>query len=90
MAFPRIGYFRQILPVLTAANCSQIVAACFKISRLFGLFNCLHLQHKIPLQALKNYPNATTKELQFPLYLLYLGEGKLQFNEKDLVSSQYP
>lgn len=85
IAVLQIGDFCQVLPVVIAANCLQIVAVCFKESGLFGLFKLLHLQQNMRLQALHDDPNATKEELQFPTYPLNLGERKLQFNVKDLV-----
>lgn len=64
---PCIGDFRQILPVVLAANCSQMVSAYFNRSRLFPLFKrlflhgymricgCRHcITTQMPLQALYN------------------------------------
>ncbi len=71
------GNFRQILPVIPGGSRAQIVHACVKSSALYAGFRTLRLTENMRLSSLRNDPNATETALQFPNYLLRLGEGRL-------------
>lgn len=77
-----LGNFLQILPFLRAANRSQIVSPCFKRSRFYFLLKLLHVFENIWLQSLREDPHAVQDALEFPDYILQLGEEKLQSEEK--------
>lgn len=79
-----LGYFRQILEVKRAAIKSETVSACFERSKLYWLFNCLHLLENMQLQSLRQVPNATSDALLFSECLPQHGDGKLQSKEKPL------
>ncbi len=79
------GDFRQILPVILGASRAQIVHACVKYSALYAGFRILHLTENMRLSSLRNDPNATETALQFPNYLLGLGEGRLESAEDGTV-----
>ena len=71
------GDFRQILPVIPHGSRPQIVNACVCSSQLFSLFRTLRLTENMRLTALRNDPNADQAALQFPSYLLQVGEGRV-------------
>lgn len=73
----------QFLPVVRTENRSHIVSTCFKRSRVFPLLPSLHLHTNVRLLALQNYPHAASEAFPFQSYLLRLGEGMLQQNEKN-------
>ena len=70
------GDFRQILPVVPCGSRGQVVNACFKSSPLFPLFKKIQLTENMRLMALMNDENADENALQFPTYLLKVGEDK--------------
>lgn len=64
---------------------SQIISACFRISRLLLLFRMLHLHENMVIQALRADRNPDLVALHSPPYLLRLREGRLQVNEMEIV-----
>lgn len=70
------GDFRQILPVVIGGNRGQIVAACLKRSVLYPMMRKLTLSKNMRLAALREDPNADVAALQYPSYLLSVGEGR--------------
>ncbi len=81
------GDFRQILPVIPGGSRAQIVHACVKFSALHAGFRILRLTENMRLSSLRNDPNATETALQFPNYLLRLGEGRLESAEDCMVDT---
>ncbi len=79
------GDFRQILPVIPGGSKAQIVHACVKFSALYAGFRILLLTENMRLSSLRNDPNAAETALQFPNYLLRLGEGRLESAEDGMV-----
>lgn len=73
----------QTLSVVHAANCSQIVSAYIRRFWIYSLFKCLHLKDNRRLQSLRKNAHATPDALQFPGYLLQLGEGNLQLERQE-------
>lgn len=57
-------------------------SSCFKRSLLYSLFKYLLLFDNMRLQALLKNPHVTQDALEFRGYLLQLGEGKMQSDEK--------
>lgn len=76
-----------MLPDVRAANCSELLAACSKVSRLYKLFELLNFYQikRISSIKLKRDTSATREELQLPFNVLTLVGNKLQSDEKDLV-----
>jgi len=79
------GDFRQILPVLPGGSQAQIVEACICSSPLFPSFKTLRLSENMRLNALRQDPNADAQALQFPSYLLQVGEGRVPDTEAERV-----
>ena len=70
------GDFRQILPVVPGGSRAQIVNACIKWSHLYTNCHTLRLHENMRLSALREDPSADEEALQFPSYLLSIGEGR--------------
>ncbi len=64
------GDFRQILPVIPGSSRVQIVHGCVKSAALYAGFRILGLTENMRLSSLRNGPNVTQTDLQFPNYLL--------------------
>ncbi len=67
------------------SSIAQIVHACVKSSALYAGFRILRLMENMRLSSLRNEPSATETALQFPDYLLRLGEGRLETAEDGMV-----
>ena len=72
------GDFRQILPVVPCGARGQIVDACFRSSALFSEFQTLRLTENMRLSALMQDSTASRDALEFPAFLLKVGEGKVR------------
>ena len=72
------GDFRQILPIISGGSRAETVHACLKSSALFPLITQLKLGQNMRLVSLRRDPNADSSALEFPEYLLKVGEGRLQ------------
>ncbi len=72
------GDFRQFLPVIPGGSRAQIVHASVESSALYAGFRIVRLTENMRLSSLRNDPGATETALQFPNYLLRLGEGRLE------------
>ncbi len=59
--------------------------ACVKSSALYAGFRILSLTGGVRHSSLRNDPSATERALQFPNYLLRLGEGRLESAEDGMV-----
>ena len=70
------GDFRQILPVIPGGSRADIVEKCFKASPLYDKFNVLRLTENMRLAELRVDPNADPEALEFPEFLLKVGEGR--------------
>ena len=70
------GDFRQILPVIPGGSRADIVEKCFKASPLYDKFNVLRLTENMRLAELRADPNADPEALEFPEFLLKVGEGR--------------
>ena len=70
------GDFRQILPVIPGGSRPQIVNACFKSSGLYSKCQMMQLTENMRLRALLQDPNASPESLQYPNFLLQVGEGR--------------
>ncbi len=82
--------FRQILPVIKGGCRSEIVHGSMKASNLFRYLRILRLTENMRLQQLRNDPNADPSALQFPEFLLSLGERRLVQNDmNDVQVSSY-
>ncbi len=73
-----IECFRQILPVIKDESRSKIVQACIKASELFAQFRILRLSENMRLEQLGRDPHADPTTLEYPDFLLRLGEGRLE------------
>lgn len=80
------GDFWQILLVVRAPNCSQKVGVFFKCSWLYILLKCLHILENVRLQVLHKSPKAARDALDFPCYLLNIGEGQLHSVETQTIN----
>ncbi len=80
------GDFRLILPVIPGGSRAQIVHASVKSSALYAGFRILGLTENMRLSSLRNDRNATETALQFPNYLLRLGERCPETAEDGMVS----
>lgn len=81
------GDFRQILPVVPGGSRAQIVNACVKSSCLYQEFRFLRLTENMRLSALRADPSADSEALQFPEFLLSVGEGRVQGSvQRDMIS----
>jgi len=71
------GDFRQILPIVKrTSSIGQILDATLKRSVLYRLLNTLTLTENMRLSALREDPNAAQVVLDYPDYLLRVGEGR--------------
>ncbi|CDF41007.1 ATP dpendant DNA helicase [Chondrus crispus] len=76
------GDFRRILPVVTGGSRGQIVSACVKASPLYRECRFLRLTENMRLAALRADPAADVEALNFPEFLLSVGEGRLQGEQR--------
>lgn len=76
------GDFRQILPVVPKGSRGMIVHMCLKSSPLFSDLTVLRLSENMRLKKLKEDPDADEAALQYPEYLLRVGEGRLEQGEE--------
>lgn len=74
--------FRQVLHVLRAGNNSQILNAFFKISVVFPLLETFRWKQHMRLQAPHQDESNNEDTSYLPLYLLIIGQRKLQDTEK--------
>ncbi|CDF36554.1 unnamed protein product [Chondrus crispus] len=74
--------FRQILPVVPGGSRGQIVSACVKSSPLYRECRLLCLTENMRLTALQGDPAADVEALNFPQFLLSVGEGRLQCDQR--------
>ncbi len=58
---------------------------CVKSSALYADFRILCLTENMRLSSPRNDPHASDTALQFPSYLLRLGEGRLEDSEGNMV-----
>ena len=72
------GGFRQILPVAPRGSRGMIVFMCFKSSLLHQSVKCLSLTQNMRLRAIRNDVDTDKSVLQYPNFLLKLGEVKLK------------
>ena len=72
------GDFRQILPVVPGGSRGQIVSACFKVSSLYLDCRFQLLIENMRLAALQADPAADAEAVNFPEFLLTVGEGRIQ------------
>ena len=72
------GDFRQILPIVPRGSCGMVVHLCLKSSPIFKDLKLLHLTENMQLQSQTDDPNADEGALNYPNYLLEIGEGKLK------------
>ena len=79
------GDCRQILPVVPKASRGMIVHMSLKSSFIFQELRVMHLTENMRLQALKEDPNADHEALQYPDYLLRIGEGRQRKDEKSYI-----
>ncbi len=79
------GDFRQTLPVIPGGSRAQIVHGCVKSSALYVDFRILLLTENMRLLSLRNDPHTSETAVQFPSYLLRLGEGRLTESEGNMV-----
>ena len=70
------GDFRQILPVISGGSRAQVVHASFKSSPIFADTQILHLHKNMRLEELRKDPFADEDALNFPEFLLKVGEGR--------------
>ncbi|CDF38639.1 unnamed protein product [Chondrus crispus] len=76
------GDFRQILPVVPGGSRGQIVSACVKASPLYRECRFLRLTENMRLAALRADRAADVEALNFPEFLLSVGEGRLQGEQR--------
>ncbi|CDF77379.1 unnamed protein product [Chondrus crispus] len=76
------GDFRQILPVVPGGSRGQIVSACVKASLLYRECRFLRLTENMRLAALRADPAADVEALNFPEFLLSVGEGRLNGEQR--------
>ncbi len=76
------GNFRQILPVVPEGSREMIVHLCLKSSPLSEDLILLHLTKNMRLQYLIVDPKVDPHALNYPPYLLRVGEGKLKHDER--------
>ncbi|CDF36188.1 ATP dependant DNA helicase PIF1 [Chondrus crispus] len=76
------GDFRQILPVVPGGSRGQIVSACVKSSPLYRECRFLCLTENMRLTALQGDTAADVEALNFPQFLLSVGEGRLQCDQR--------
>ncbi len=79
------GDCRQILPVVPKASRGMIVHMCLKSSFIFSELRVLHLTENMRLKALKNDTNAKLAGLEYPEYLLRIGEGRQKKDENNCI-----
>lgn len=79
------GDFRQILPVIPGGTRNEIIGGCFKNSNLYENFENLTLDVNMRLEALRNDPNATTDALEYPEFLLKVGEGRVEGSDGEYI-----
>jgi len=72
------GDFRQILPVVPGGSRAQVVNACFRTSALYDKCKVLRLTENMRLQALRDDPSADPASLEYPNFLLRVGEGRYE------------
>ncbi len=58
---------------------------CVRSSALYADFRTLRLTENMRLPSPRNDPHASDTALQFPSYLLRLGEGRLEESEGNMV-----
>lgn len=75
------GDFRQILPVVPCGSRGQIVDGCFRSSALFNNFSPLQLTENMRLSALIKDRTTSRDALDFPSFLLKVGEGNVPDTE---------
>ncbi|CDF77418.1 ATP dependant DNA helicase [Chondrus crispus] len=76
------GDFRKILPVDPGGSRGQIVSACVKSSPLYRKCRFLCLTENMRLAALPADHAADVEALNFPQFLLSVGEGRLQCEQR--------
>ncbi|CDF37673.1 unnamed protein product [Chondrus crispus] len=76
------GDFRQILPVVPGGSRGQIVSACVKASPLYRECRFLRLTENMRLAALRADPAADVEALNFPEFLLSVGEGRINGEQR--------
>ncbi|CDF36420.1 ATP dependant DNA helicase [Chondrus crispus] len=76
------GDFRQILPAVPGGSRGQIVSAWVKASPLYRECRFLRLTENMRLAALRADPAADVEALNFPEFLLSVGEGRLQGEQR--------
>ncbi len=76
------GNFRQILPVVPEGSREMIVHLCLKSSPLSEDLILLHLTKNMRLQYLMEDPKVDPHALNYPPYLLRVGEGKLKHDKR--------
>ena len=74
------GDFRQILPVVRGGSRAQIVNACMKSSPLYRNIKLVELTENMRLEALRQDPQASREALEFPNFLLKVGDGKVEMD----------
>lgn len=80
------GDFRQILPVIPGGSKTQVITGCLKNSKLYEKFEKLTLSQNMRLEALRNDPDASQDALDYPGYLLEVGEARVEdtINQYDI------
>ncbi len=84
------GDFRQTLPVVSRGSHGIVAHLCLKSSPIFEYLKLLHLTENMRLQSLTKDPYADKDALNYPDYLLEVGERKLKHDngsETDLTPS---
>ncbi|CDF37017.1 ATP dependant DNA helicase [Chondrus crispus] len=76
------GDFRQILPVVPGGSRGQIVSACVKASPLYRECRFLRLTENMRLAALRADPAEDVEALNFPEFLLSVGEGRINGQQR--------
>ena len=76
------GDFRQILPVVPGGSRGQIVSACVKDSPLYRECRFLRLTENMRLAALRADPASDVAALNVPEFLLSVGEGRIQGEQR--------
>ena len=76
------GDFGQILPVVSGGSRGQIVSVCVKASPLYPECRFLRLTENMRLAALRADLAADVEALNFPEFLLSVGEGRSQGEQR--------
>ncbi|CDF40383.1 ATP dependant DNA helcase [Chondrus crispus] len=76
------GDFRQILPVVPGGSRGQIVSVCVKASPLYRECRFLRLTENMRLADLRADPAADVEALNFPEFLLSVGEGRINGEQR--------